>query len=101
MGRNSYNLRRILLTRMVDPRNVLHPEVDHEIRVDWLDILPPNKALPSALWFIVIGAYSSMLLILIYFEPYPQTCPTWLNLPGVIAPAGLALLISRVRKPSH
>ena len=32
MGRN-YNLRSIPLTRMDDPRNVLHPEVDHEIRV--------------------------------------------------------------------
>ena len=34
MGRNSYNLRSVLLTRMVDPRNILHPKIDYEIRED-------------------------------------------------------------------
>ena len=65
MGCNSYNLRSIQLTRMVDTRNVFQAEIKDEIRVDWLDALPPNKALLPSLWFIVIEVYSSMLLILI------------------------------------
>ena len=65
MDHNSYNLHKILLTRMVDLKNVLHPEVDHEIRVDWLDRPLLNKALLPALWFIAIEVYSSMSLILI------------------------------------
>ena len=101
MSRNSYNCWSILRTRMVDPRDVLHPEVEHEIRVDWLDTLPSNKALLRALWFIVIKVYFSMSLIFVYSDPYLHTCQTWSNLPGVWAPVSIAPWINSVYKSSH